>query len=162
MADRTFQSPDGRFAVAIPEEELRKAVLYCSRAGRCETGGILVGRYSSDHACAVVTSASQAPHDSQAGRTWFSRGVDGLQKWLNGLWKASSYYLGEWHFHPFESASPSGDDLAEMGSIATSEAYHCPEPILMIIGGNPDDSWHVRVFVYAAAVGLLELIEPVG
>jgi integrative and conjugative element protein (TIGR02256 family) len=159
MADRHFRSPDKRFGVLISEAELAKAVKQCGKAGRKETGGILVGRYTETHDFAVVTSASDAPRDSRAGGTWFSRGVAGLQRWLNGLWKSKAFYLGEWHFHPFALASPSGDDLAEMRSIATTESYHCPEPILMIVGGDPKKDWHVRVFVFLASEGPRELPE---
>ncbi|HMP03958.1 MAG TPA: Mov34/MPN/PAD-1 family protein [Gemmatales bacterium] len=159
MADRHFRSPDKRFGVQISEGELAKAVKQCVKAGRNETGGILVGRYTAAHDCAVVTSASDAPQDSRAGGTWFSRGVAGLQRWLNGLWKSKAFYLGEWHFHPFALASPSGDDLAEMRSISTTESYHCPEPILMIVGGDPKMEWHVKVFVYLPDEGLRELPE---
>ena len=159
MADRRFRSIDKRFGVLIPEAELAKAVIQCVKAGLNETGGILVGRYTSAHDFAVVTSASDAPQDSRAGGTWFSRGVAGLQRWLNGLWKSKAFYLGEWHFHPFALASPSGDDLSEMRSIATTESYHCPEPVLMIVGGDPKREWHLKVFVYLAGEGLRELPE---
>ena len=159
MADRHFRSPDKRFDVQISQAELAKAVKQCGKAGRKETGGILVGRYTAAHDCAIVTSVSDAPRDSCAGGTWFRRGVAGLQRWLNGLWKSKIYYLGEWHFHPFALASPSGDDLAEMRSITNTESYHCPEPILIIVGGDPKKVWHVKVFVYVAAEGLRELPE---
>ena len=159
MADRQFRSSDKRFSVLISQVELTKAVKQCGKAGQNETGGILVGRYTAAHDSAVVTSVSDAPRDSRAGGTWFSRGVAGLQNWLNGLWKSETYYLGEWHFHPFALASPSGDDLAEMRSIANTESYHCPEPILLIVGGDPKENWHVKLFIYVARDGLLELPE---
>jgi integrative and conjugative element protein (TIGR02256 family) len=159
MADRQFRSPDKRFGVLVSESELAKAVKLCVKAGRKETGGILVGRYTATHDCAVVTSVSDAPRDSRAGGTWFSRGVAGLQRWLNGLWKSKTYYLGEWHFHPFALASPSGDDRDEMKSIANTKSYHCPEPLLMIVGGDPKKDWRVTVFVYVAGEGLRELHE---
>ncbi|MCE9562602.1 MAG: Mov34/MPN/PAD-1 family protein [Planctomycetes bacterium] len=159
MVDRHFRSPDKRFGVQISEAELAKVVKQCFKAGRKETGGILVGRYTAAHDCAVVTSASDAPQDSHAGGTWFSRGVAGLQRWLNGLWKSETFYLGEWHFHPFALASPSVDDLAEMRSISTTESYHCPEPLLMIVGGDPKKDWHIKVFVFLAYEGLRELPE---
>jgi hypothetical protein len=46
-----------------------------------------------------------------------------------------------------------------MKSIASTESYHCPEPILMIVGGDPKRDWHVRAFVYVAGDGLQELPE---
>lgn len=159
MSNKQFRSSDKRFGVQISETEMTKAVKQCAKARRNETGGILVGKYTKSLDFAVVTSVSDAPGDSQAGGTWFRRGIAGLQSWLNGLWKSKAYYLGEWHFHPFAAALPSGDDLEEMKSIANTESYHCPEPILMIIGGDPKKAWHVRVFVYVQTSGLLELPE---
>ena len=162
MADKQFRSPDKRIGVQITDAEMSRIIKQCGQAGRKETGGILVGRYTPNHDFAVVTAASNAPKDSRAGGTWFSRGVDGLQHWLNGLWKSKSYYLGEWHFHPFALATPSGDDVAEMKLIANTESSHCPEPILMIVGGNPNTDRHVKVFVYVVGEGLSELPEMRG
>lgn len=162
MADRHFQSADNRFGVRIPEPGMAKAIKHCGKAGRNETGGILVGHYTRSQDYAVVTFVSDAPSDSKAGGNWFKRGIAGLQQWLNGLWKSKTYYLGEWHFHPFAVASPSDDDLTQMALIASTASYHCPEPILMILGGDPKANWHVRIFVYLAGEGLRELPEVQG
>jgi hypothetical protein len=35
-----------------------------------------------------------------------------------------------------------------MKEIASSRGYQCPEPILLIIGGNPKDVWSVQVTVF--------------
>ena len=50
-------------------------------------------------------------------------------------------------------------DVSGLPSIASTESYHCPEPILMIVGGDPNKDWHVAVFVYVDGVGLRELPE---
>ena len=159
MNERRFQSADKRFGVRIAHVQTAKMVKNCRLAGQHETGGIVVGRYAPNHDFAIVTVASDAPGDSQAGRTWFSRGVQGLQNWLNDLWKSDSYYLGEWHFHPFASAMPSKVDVIGMKSIASSKSCHCPEPILLILGGDPNREWHLKVFVYLRGEGLRELPE---
>ena len=91
---------------------------------------------------AVVTGVSGAPSDSSAGTIWFHRGTAGLQKWLFRLWQGKHhYYLGEWHFHPNGLAYPSHVDIDQMHTIATAESYRCPEPILLLIGGDPQERW---------------------
>ena len=73
-----------------------------------ETGGILVGHYSDDSRFAHITDLVPAPSDSISKRFSFQRGVRGVQRFLNQMWPKRKYYLGEWHFHPDGSASPSG------------------------------------------------------
>jgi hypothetical protein len=35
-----------------------------------------------------------------------------------------------------------------MLDIASGEGYHCPEAVLLIIGGNPKHNWQVASYVY--------------
>jgi hypothetical protein len=51
------------------------------------------------------------------------------------------HYLGEWHFHPFAAPSPSSIDYSQMAEIAVSRSWRCPEPVLLIIGGDPRGEW---------------------
>jgi hypothetical protein len=51
------------------------------------------------------------------------------------------YYLGDWHFHPFSPPNPSADDYDQMLRIASSPNWKCPEPVLLIIGGDPHRQW---------------------
>ena len=125
-----------------------------------ETGGILVGHYSSDLRCAFVTDISLAPSDSRSTPMTFYRGVKGLGKWLKHLWSEQGrYYLGEWHSHPDGLAHPSGSDIGQMKEIANSSLYRCPEPILLIAGGNPSIGWVLKVFVYPKDQKLIELTK---
>ncbi|MBX3408215.1 MAG: Mov34/MPN/PAD-1 family protein [Phycisphaeraceae bacterium] len=121
----------------------------CRQARRLETGGVLVGRYSSDQRIAQVDVATGPGSDSQAGGTWLVRGVRGLQKVLDAFWSQKrGYYVGEWHFHPGAAPCPSHRDVSQMRSIAKSNTYHCPEPLLIILGGDPDGAYslHAEVF----------------
>lgn len=162
MADREFRSVDRRFGMKLPEAELDRMLAFCKKAGDQETGGILVGTYSQDLCYAIVKAASAAPEDSVGGATWFQRGVCGLQRWLNGLWSSRTYYLGEWHFHPSAAPNPSGTDVSEMGQIAAKESYNCPEPILLILGGDPAREWRIRVFVFLRSGSQVELLQSSG
>ncbi len=131
----------------------------CKTAKHHETGGVLAGNYSDDHKCARVISISDAPPDSKAGRSWFRRGIQGLQSWIDKQWRSKSYYLGEWHFHPSAPPDPSERDITEMKGISTTDSYKCPEPLLLILGGNPDGAWQIRAFVFPQGQDLVELIE---
>lgn len=149
MTDVQFWSDDNRFGVKIEEASIGEILRYCQESGPRETGGILLGRYSASHDCALVDKVTGAPDDSQMGRTWFVRGVRGLQAKLDLLWRRNEgYYLGEWHFHPFGSPIPSSVDTRQLQKIARSRLYRCPEPMLMILGGDPANSWTMRAFLF--------------
>lgn len=65
---------------------------HCLATAPRETGGILVGFYDSDLRVAEVVRATPAPADSRHGRTWFVRGVRGLQSLINRVWKQNRQY----------------------------------------------------------------------
>ena len=134
----------------------------CRRAFPSETGGILIGVYNESLNCAMVGNATGPGRDARAGRTWFERGVAGLQELLRTHWQQrSGYYLGEWHFHPDAAPVPSPTDERSMRQFASSAQYRCPEPVLLIIGGDPQQTWTVSAAVYPrlAKTVRLELVE---
>ncbi len=158
MPENLFQSPDCRYGLHIPETEMRRILAHCRDARSCETGGILIGRYSNAHDWAIVSETTGPPSDSQRGWNWFRRGIRGLQQLLNRIWRRSRlFYLGEWHFHPNAPPSPSGRDIAQMKSIATTAHYRCPEPVLLIVGGDPNGEWTARAFVSRRGDETIEL-----
>ena len=117
---------------------LRALDRLCRKAGVLETGGILIGRYSSDLKRAIVTDATQQPPESRAGRWWFVRGAVGLGELLRKRWNARhrTHYLGEWHFHPSSTINPSEEDIAQMIEISRAKDYECREPLLIIMGAG--------------------------
>lgn len=131
-----FSSVDKKFSVNISEECVDSILAYIRVAGKYETGGILMGQYSAKLDVAVIKTITGPPSDSRSGRTWFNRGVKGLKKMIDRFWEQKNYYLGEWHFHPNAKPIPSQQDKKQMRSIAVSKEYNCPEPILLIVGGN--------------------------
>jgi integrative and conjugative element protein (TIGR02256 family) len=144
-----LRSIDGRFQVRVPGRTVARILRSCRRSGRRETGGILVGRYSAELDCALVSTASGAPPDSRRGSTWFERGTRGLQAWLDRRWTlCGAHYLGEWHFHPFAAPVPSPTDRDQLRTIARTASYGCPEPVLLIVGGDPAGAWEVSGHVF--------------
>lgn len=162
MTELLFRSADGRFGLTLDAGRVARLLELCREAGLDETGGILVGRYSYGHDCAHVISIVRPPADSAAGRTLFRRGVAGLNSWLQKLWGATrEHYIGEWHFHPLASPDPSSIDREQMLRIATDRAWGCPEPVLLIIGGDPAGEWRAHAEVATRQGRLIPLqLQP--
>lgn len=162
MRELTFRSTDGRFGLLVPSPEVARMLEVCRVAFPQETGGILIGVYNESLDCAEVRTATGPGRDARAGRTWFERGVAGLQELLRSHWRdRRGYYLGEWHFHPGAAPVPSSRDERSMREFASSPDYRCPEPVLLIIGGNPTGRWTASAAVYRRAAGKV-ILEPVG
>lgn len=149
MTSRLFASPDGRFAVKIEQFLLDHIKSICLQNPDLETGGILVGKYSTDLITAIVLHIDGPTKDSKSGSTWFFRGIKGLKKSLDTFWtKENLYYLGEWHYHPLSSPKPSEIDDLHMKSITKNDNMRCENPILLIIGGDPRNKEIFSVTVY--------------
>jgi integrative and conjugative element protein (TIGR02256 family) len=141
---------DGAHGCQITGGAIRSMDRMCQDAGDIETGGILVGRYVDNATVAHISEATPPPRDSQRGRTWFARGVQGLRQLLARRWAARErvHYLGEWHFHPCDVVVPSVVDLSQMTTIALADEYQCPEPVLLIVGRRAGQRARpMRVFV---------------
>lgn len=149
MNDVKLLSRDKRFGLKILDREVDKIIKECIKAGKNETGGILVGYYSDNLIWANVTRVLGPTIDSKIDRTWFYRGVIGTQQLLNFFWKnKKDYYLGEWHYHPGASPVPSFDDKKQMVNISSDKDYKCPEPIMLIIGGDENIGWECNAMVF--------------
>lgn len=145
-----FWSSDKRFGVRLNLYHLARMILKCQQSYPNETGGILVGFYNTKLDCAEIAYVFFETPDSKKGRTWFIRGIFGLQNKLDKLWLHKKvYYLGEWHFHPNGTANPSQVDVNQMFNISSSSKIHCPEPILLIFAGtNLKQEILYRAFVF--------------
>jgi integrative and conjugative element protein (TIGR02256 family) len=143
-----FWSPGG-YTVDVSPSATAAIVLAAEESHGLETGGILLGRYSIHGEAAVVEKASGPPTDSRRGPKTFWRGIAGVGNKLRNLWEnRTRYYLGEWHYHPSSAAVPSRCDLNEMMEIARSPGYSCPEPILLIVGGDEEMGWDFSLRVF--------------
>jgi integrative and conjugative element protein (TIGR02256 family) len=165
MTNWKGQTADGTFAAEFLASVINDLDRYCGEAGLSETGGILIGRYSDDLACAIVREATPPPADSRRGYAWFVRGVHGLRDMLGMRWrgKERTYYLGEWHFHPVDQVEPSGDDFEQMLEISRAREYECREPLLIIFGsGRRQGRRTFRAFVCPADGTPMELKDTVG
>ncbi len=149
MSKFTYSSDNKEFTVEIDSSLLEDCFIECDKSSNYETGGILIGNYSDDMRTAVIRSLSKAPIDSKIGKMSFKRGIKGLIDVLNKKWDESGeYYLGEWHFHPNSSSQPSGTDLRQMKELSRHKKLKCPEPILLIIGGNSIVGWNISLNIF--------------
>jgi integrative and conjugative element protein (TIGR02256 family) len=151
-----YRSQDNRFGLQLEARIVNQMLEFIAKTNERETGGILIGFYNEARNLAIVESVSGPPNDSAHGFTCFKRGTRGLQRQLLKAWKRKEYYLGEWHYHPNASATPSYVDKAQMKEIANTNTYHCPEPILVIVGGSAAD-FEIKSFVFAPTNKLVEL-----
>lgn len=143
-----FFNFDTHLKIELPIEQLNIMHNLCDKSNPYETGGILIGSYSDDNFTAHISEITNSPDDSVKKKTLFKRGTNGLQIKLDTLWKDSQYYLGEWHYHPNSSPTPSRSDIEQMVSFSHDKKLNCPEPILIILGGNKDN-WLLNVIVIA-------------
>lgn len=118
----------------------QKAINEVKQSENKETGGILIGRYSSSLKIVYINELSNPPIDSKAGFCWFNRGVKGLGEYLKKKWTQNDeYYLGEWHFHPANVPKPSMMDVAQLKRISRDKRFNCKEPILIIVSKNNNE-----------------------
>jgi integrative and conjugative element protein (TIGR02256 family) len=160
MTSLEFWSSNYQFGIKIKQHYIDDIIRTCAKSSPNETGGIIIGFYNTNLDCAIITQLTKPTNDSKYGRTWFYRGIQGLQEKLNELWHSHKhYYLGEWHFHPFGVPQPSKIDVDQMNAIATSSAYKCPEPVLLIISGDPKADWEMKLYIFKRKHELIELYK---
>jgi len=163
VGDLLLRSKDRRFGLSLKESILLQGLSECADSETCETGGILVGYYTPAHDCAVVTALSGPPKNSIRKARLFVRGTEGIQGWIYRLWREQRhYYLGEWHFHPRGMSFPSRDDIQQMEKLSRDASLKCPEPILLIIGGDPKGSWKANAFVFPVDQEIVPLFADAG
>ena len=148
MSKIRFKSSDNRFSAVITDVILNNIHCECIKAKNKETGGILIGKYSKDRSNAIISSITGPPKDSKQGNCTFEIGISGLDKTLDDNLKLGYRCIGDWHFHPNSSPEPSIADNIQMKKFASYKPLNCPEPILIIIGGNQDKGWKLSVHVY--------------
>lgn len=142
-----FNNFDYNISIRISKKALEDLYRFCNEGYPDETGGILIGSYL-DNSIAEVSYITGPTTDSKRKRCNFTRGTKGINKLLDGLWEKGMYYLGEWHFHPDGTSTPSNIDIETMISIARNNKYKCPEPILIIVSGRLNIEYKEMVYLY--------------
>lgn len=112
-----------------------------------ETGGIICGYYSNDLLKAIITEFCPPSKDSILGMASFSRGIFGIEQYLEEKWRVGQYYLGDWHLHPYSKPSASYQDLRQIELNSKDKQLNCPEPIMVIVGGMTNNEINVYIFI---------------
>ena len=155
-----FASEDMLFKLKIEATIIDKMLSICRESNNIETGGILVGYYNKRHDTAIISDVSLPPIDSIRGTTTFQRGVIGLHTWINHLWsKRHQYYLGEWHYHPYASSAASTIDFKQLKENSKAPNLHCPEPVMLIAGGDPFGSWTLNAYISIRGKNAKEMLK---
>lgn len=133
--------------ISFDETKLIKMVESHFKKNQTETGGIITGYYSDNLMEAYLTDFYQPPKDSILGPASFVRGIHGLDTLLCNEWKKGKYYLGDWHLHPNSSPIASCQDRKQLILNSEDKDLHCPEPIMLIIGGVNNKEVNVYIYV---------------
>lgn len=142
MNELKYISDDEIYGIRISEDLINSVTSICNSFGPKETGGILIGYYAYDQKWANITIATEPTKDSIHGWNTFFRGVLGLKELLDHEWeKNQCFYIGEWHYHPRALPIPSPKDIRQMIRFSKNSKLKCPEPILLIIGGDKYCGW---------------------
>lgn len=137
---RKFICEDCEAIIYLKSIACLKALQLVRESGERETGGILIGRYSSCLRKVYINEFGDAPKDSKSGFSWFVRGVKGLGEYLKKKWQQNEeYYLGEWHYHPANVPEPSLQDRTQLRKISVDGRFNCKEPVLIVVSKGANE-----------------------
>lgn len=113
-----------------------------------ETGGVILGYVDHKLKNMYVVDMLNAPPDSAADRTGFTRGIIGLKEDLDEVRLRTANivdYIGEWHSHPaFASAYPSSLDRILIKHLADNLRLDGQPALMIIVGSSGDISISVK------------------
>lgn len=135
-------------ALLICESSISRIERFSLESPHLETGGVMAGTQASWPRNSIVTHVSDCGPNAIREYSSFSRDTEYCQRFLDGLaleTQGEIDYLGEWHKHMSEDATPSALDIKTLKSIAVGDNYHQSEPLLLIIGEDCHRS-SIRVF----------------
>lgn len=118
------------------------------RVGAFETGGLIIGEYSTDNSTAIVEKIIYPPENHFYEPCNFELDPKYSNKIIDEEWKQGRRWLGNWHSHPNNSANPSRIDDNVMFDYANSEKANLPEAISLIIGGNDVMGFELSLYLY--------------
>lgn len=158
---------EGNGLRVIISAEACKAMMNAAQdAAPLETAGPLFGRYAkpTGASSASITTALviEALVSVRRSGLWSCEtDADVEQLMVAERWPAS-YFLGSWHTHPGESPKPSAEDASTLRATAESKEAHCPEPLMLIMGGTKQaPRWSLHVWFGGMMVRLLPCRDPV-
>jgi integrative and conjugative element protein (TIGR02256 family) len=156
MSKLIFQNKESTIGIVLPNNIYSQLLDICEASYPLETGGIIIGNYSLDSKWAKITRIVGPQKHSKHNRSSFFRSNYGVKSILDEEWASGNFYLGDWHYHPNYSSSPSHIDIQQMKAFSKNRKLKCPEPILLIIGGKKDN-WNINVSVIYDSIVSLDI-----
>lgn len=104
-----------------------------------ETGGAFMG-YIAENKDVVVTDIIGAGENAEYNKHSFIPDQDYQLKEIERIYLKSSgmkSYLGDWHTHPNHTTDLSLKDKKTLTRVAITPESHNPNPIMVILGGQP-------------------------
>lgn len=107
---------------------------------KCESGGLLFSNLAAED-CINITEISTPSFLDIRNKFFFNHNKINAQKRINTNFKKGLHYIGDWHSHPEEIATPSNKDIESIKDIFRSSKHKLNFMIHIIIGQskNPND-----------------------
>jgi integrative and conjugative element protein (TIGR02256 family) len=134
----------------IPREVSKLLVKEAEHAFPNETGGVVMGYWSTDYSEVVITHAVDAGPLALHYPKSFIPDVNYQEIEIARIYEHSnrvSTYLGDWHTHPKGSSFLSYRDKRTLRRIANHRDARCPVPLMIVLGGGEDD-WFMSVWKF--------------
>ena len=122
-----------------------------------ETGGILMGYWSSYTECFITEMIGPGPM-ARHGRAKFEPDYGFQEKEVASVYELSGRcyaYLGDWHTHPDGGDKLSVKDRATLEQIANSHAARCANPLMLLAAGKSE--WHLRLWQWGGGSRQLDM-----
>ena len=126
--------------IIINNKVLEKMIKFFELCKQCETGGILLGKFSRKKKIIEVDEIYEIKANNSSCVT-YRRNVDIAQKIIDRRWKETKgllNYVGEWHTHPKMTALPSQTDILTLTEIILKTESILPGTIMIIVGKNDE------------------------
>ncbi len=130
--------PLDKKTVTIPNSQYSHMKMTIDKNPNVETGGILIGWREANGKYFIKLATGPGPNAVQTEALFEKDDLycqDQLEESLKKFGD-KGLYIGEWHYHPTGSHSPSGRDIKSLTDIANQKQYKIDKPIMIILSKN--------------------------
>lgn len=143
-----FVNKNNEVFLSIEEELLNKISNIAFDNFPNESGGLLIGNYSSDFRTLHIKDFI-TPKTEKKSLFFYKRSVSNLSETFKKLYEEDGqYYIGEWHSHPNGNSMYSSTDLNAVIPIAESKSVNIENPILLILGIKKNELEEFSIYFY--------------
>lgn len=134
----------------ISREHALEIVKLAAQEAPRETGGVLMGYWTSDGSDVVITHVVGPGAGALHTPTRFVPDQDAHLRQIAAIYFQSdrvSTYLGDWHSHPGGRGLLSASDRRTLRRIASTPTARIECPLMGIVAGDEEEEWHLTVWV---------------